>query len=140
MSRLEDVGVVIHVLRVIRDLSQGELAEASGVRNSSISNYERRKSTPKLETLQKLASGLDLPLSMLEDTQEFIDRVRSTAEDGSVVAEDGERGEPRTADEIEELAEEWGRLTSRSIRLAYQLLSGEESSSGPDGEGEPDGG
>lgn len=138
MSNIEDVGVAIHVLRVIRDLSQGQLAEASGVRNSSISNYERGKSVPKLETVQKLADGLGLPLSVVEETQAFIDKVRrrlgetAAGKGGGVglwMRSSAGAGLPFSRDsvllrtEVDQLSEEFGRLASRLIRLVLARLA-----------------
>lgn len=146
MSNIEDVGVAIHVLRVIRDLSQGDLAEASGVRNSSISNYERGKSVPKLETVQKLADGLGLPLSVVEETQTFIERVRlrltEPARSQAAGRRDGERGSVYPVDffsprdpvlfraEVDQLSSEFGRLASRLIQLLLARLAVPENEPG----------
>lgn len=136
MSTLEDVGVIIHVLRVIRGLSQGELARLSDVRNSSISNYERGKSVPKLETLEKLAKGLELPISAMEETQEFIRRMRSRG-GGSVFAGAGLRSEELSGDgeiypprdpaalraELLRISDDAGRVVSDIVRLALGALA-----------------
>lgn len=146
MSNIEDVGVAIHVLRVIRDLSQGDLAEASGVRNSSISNYERGKSVPKLETVQKLADGLGLPLSVVEETQTFIERVRlrlgESARGQGSSGRGWDRGSGYPGDvfpprdpvlfraEVDQLSSEFGRLASRLIHLLLARLAVDESEPG----------
>lgn len=139
MSSIEDVGVAIHVLRVIRELSQGELAEASGVRNSSISNYERGKSVPKLETIQKLAGGLRVPLSVVEEAQGFIEWVRSRSSQGGPGAPGDRTGPDRRSsagadgfpprdpealqEEVERLSAEFGRLSSRLVRLLLERVT-----------------
>lgn len=137
MSTIEDVGTVIHVLRVIQDLSQGQLAEAAGVRNSSISNYERGKAVPKLETLQKLAQGLGLELSALEETQHFIRRMRAQRGAGGVgfrhrsgsgsLLREGEGGAALDPDalvaEVEQLSGEAGRFASRLVRVLLELFA-----------------
>lgn len=155
MSTIEDVGTVIHVLRVIQDLSQGQLAEAAGVRNSSISNYERGKAVPKLETLQKLARGMGLELSALEETQHFIHRMRAQAGvgvgfrdrpgSGSLLRE-GEGGSGLDPEalvaEVEQLSGEAGRFASRLVRVLLELFAADalETKGGgeahaPEGEG-----
>lgn len=138
MTTIEDVGTVIHVLRVIQGLSQGDLAEASGVRNSSISNYERGKATPKLETLQKLAGGMGLSLSVVQETQEFIHRIRSQARLGGppvgettarALTGDGSEGDRLDLQsllaEMDQLGNEAGRLVSRLMRVVLQILAAE---------------
>lgn len=145
MSSIRDVGTVIHVLRVIRNQSQGELARISGVRNSSISNYERGKAVPKFETLQKLADGLGVPLSAVEQTQAFIDHVRAStetaggAEPSEVSMMFGETREgpvPGSREaEAEKVAAEVGRAAHRFTRLLLQLFE-ERSAAGTAGLGE----
>lgn len=142
MPTVDDLGLVIHVLRVIQRLSQGELGERAGVRNSSISNYERGKVVPKFETIQKLAEGMGLPLLAVEETQSFIRRVRrwsgvvggevgGTGEipapngAGADGAEGGERalaGRP-LEEEMDRVVLDAGRVASRMTRLVLELLA-----------------
>jgi transcriptional regulator with XRE-family HTH domain len=135
MPNIKDVGTVIQVLRVTRHLSQGELAQRSNVRNSSISNYERGKAEPKLETLQRLSEGLGLPLRAFEETQAFIDKMATFIED-----EKGGEGAGREADveqEAERLAQEAGMIAERLVGFALRLLrSLNDSDPGP-GTGDP---
>lgn len=146
MATIEEVGKVIHVLRVIHSLSQGDLAEVSGVRNSSISNYERGKAIPKLETLQKLAEGMGLPLSAVQETQEFIHRMRSQMRGASVGDAtsfhlgEGAAGRVDAAalrTEMEQVANDAGRLVSRLVRLVLQLLATEALETVPEPDDEP---
>jgi transcriptional regulator with XRE-family HTH domain len=135
MSSIEDIGVVIHMLRVVRGLSQGDLAKLSEVRNSSISNYERGKTIPKFESIQKLAAGLDLPLSAVEEAQEFIHRMRSRSfeaggpgEGSAEALMDGAASfAPRDAAallaEVEQISADAGRVASRMTRLVLELLA-----------------
>lgn len=134
MSSIEDIGVVIHILRVIRGLSQGGLARVSEVRNSSISNYERSKAVPKFETIQKLAAGLGLPLSAVEEAQEFIRRMRSLAATGGAPdtgAVEELEARPRFAlrdaadlqAEVEQVSTDAGRMASRMTRLILEMLA-----------------
>lgn len=144
MSTFEDLGVVLHVLRVIRGLSQGELARLSGVRNSSISNYERGKSVPKLDTLEKLAQGLELPVSAMEEAQEFIRRMRSRASRGGASTPgrsswrpDGEeaagfRDAAALRTELDELCGDVGRVASRLTRVTLETLAARSLDSAPE--------
>lgn len=134
MSTFDDVGVIIHVLRVVRGLSQGDLAHLSGVRNSSISNYERGKSVPKLETLERLAKGLELPVSAMEETQEFIRRMRARTAAGGASSPLGVGWGPEgtaqapedlagLGSEMDRLSQDAGRVTTRVLRLALGMLA-----------------
>src|SRR5579864_2233533 len=73
----DDLAVTLSILRIIRRWSQSELAEAAGVTNSAISDYERGRVDPQTKTLQKIIRALGLPLSALDQTQAFILSVRS---------------------------------------------------------------
>src|SRR5712691_745488 len=73
----DDLAVTLSILRIIRRWSQSELAEAAGVTNSAISDYERGKVDPQTQTLQKLVRALGLPLSALDQTQSFIQIIRA---------------------------------------------------------------
>jgi len=59
------VGQQIRQLREEKGLSQADLQEASGLQTSYISRVEQGHIVPSLETLQKFAAGLDVPLYRL---------------------------------------------------------------------------
>jgi len=145
MSSIEDIGVVIHMLRVIRGLSQGDLARMSEVRNSSISNYERGKAVPQFETIQKLAKGLGLPLAAVEEAQEFIHRMRSLGlETGGLEVEVKDLSSPSVSfpsrdpaelrGEVEQISGDAGRLASRLTRLILEMLASGSRLGNPDPE------
>ena len=72
-----ELGMALTVLRIVRGWSQEDLAKASGIRNGSISDYERNRMMPGLKTLQRLMGAMGYPLALLENTQTFIDAVRA---------------------------------------------------------------
>src|SRR6476659_230610 len=119
----DDLAVTLSILRTIRRWSQSQLAEAAGVTNSAISDYERGKVDPQSQTLQKLVRALGLPLSALDQTQEFIMKMRAQM-DASI--EEDAPGQPLStagvsaADplrvEIAQVASEGGRFASRLTR------------------------
>jgi len=128
------LAVSLAILRIIRRLSQSDLATAAGVTNSAVSDYERGKVDPQTSTLQKLFRGLNLPLSVLEETQAFILRIRSqvgtrgsshkpqlavlgTIDTAAVHAEERE-----IAAEVAILAVEGGRCVARFIRVLFLTL------------------
>jgi len=129
--RDDHFAVTLAVLRITRRLSQSELAERSGVTNSAISDYERGKVDPQAMTLRKLFYGLDLPISVLDETRAFIERIRSQ------VGAEGDHRHQRLAaleaidvaavnaeeeeiwGEVLILAAEGGRFLARFIRLLF---------------------
>jgi transcriptional regulator with XRE-family HTH domain len=69
------LGRVLAVLRYALDLTQSELARLSGVKRSSISEYERGRSTPDAETLERLLGAMDLRWTALDFGEWFVDRL-----------------------------------------------------------------
>jgi transcriptional regulator with XRE-family HTH domain len=68
-----DLGTALVLLRTIAGWTQEDLAHASGVRGSSISDYERGKMVPGLNTLRKLLNAEGYPLAALEQALTFIE-------------------------------------------------------------------
>ncbi len=50
-------------LRQLQGLTQAELAEAAGLHPQYVSQLEREQRSPTLETLDRLAGALDVPVS-----------------------------------------------------------------------------
>ena len=132
-----DLAVTLSILRIVRRWSQSELAEAAGVTNSAISDYERGKVDPQTQTLQKLVRALGLPLSSLDQAQAFIQMIRSQMDAGEAGAGAKEGGaqpfsnasalspkEREVRAEIAQIASEGGRFASRLTRLMLELLAG----------------
>jgi len=59
------IGERIRQLRVQKGLSQGDVEKASGLLRCYISRVEHGHTVPSLETLEKFAMALDLPLYRL---------------------------------------------------------------------------
>src|SRR5215203_3614741 len=72
MPKDSKASTVLAVLRVVREWSQRELAEAAGVRPSSISDWERGKKTPSPRTLERLAGAMGFSSSMLQRALAFV--------------------------------------------------------------------
>ena len=130
----DDLAVTLSILRIIRRWSQSELAEAAGVTNSAISDYERGKVDPQTQTLQKLVRALGLPLSALDQTQSFIQMIRAQmttndtapAEEGSTAFSNAAALSPRDREiraEIAQIASEGGRFASRLTRMLLELMA-----------------
>jgi transcriptional regulator with XRE-family HTH domain len=127
----DDLAVTLSILRIVRRWSQSELAEAAGVTNSAISDYERGKVDPQTQTLQKLIRALGLPLSALDQTQAFIQMLRAQMS-APAEAEDSPHfsGAPEISPEerelraeIAQIASEGGRFASRLTRMVLEFLA-----------------
>ena len=59
-------------IRIYQGLTQDELRQLSGVALKTITNIEREKHLPKLETLRKIAKALSVELT---DIDEFKQRI-----------------------------------------------------------------
>lgn len=67
---------VITECRKSKDLSQTDLADASGVSREMISKYERGEAVPSLDAAKKIADALDITLDYLvgEGTSSKLDK------------------------------------------------------------------
>ena len=77
-SSASSLGTSLAILRAVRGWSQEQLSEASGVRAGTISDYERGKMTPGLNSLTRLLEAMGYPLAALEATQSFVESVVAT--------------------------------------------------------------
>jgi transcriptional regulator with XRE-family HTH domain len=65
------LGEVIRRHRVVRRLSQEQLAERAGLHRTHISYVERGLRSPKIEVLARIAAGLDVPTwQLLREAEE----------------------------------------------------------------------
>lgn len=63
-------GNMIKKIRIEKGLTQKQLGELCGIADSNIRKYENGNQNPKLETLQKIATALDVPvLQLMDDTE-----------------------------------------------------------------------
>lgn len=60
-------GYKIKEIRLKKGLTQKQLGDLCGIADSNIRKYETGKQNPKIETLQKIAIALDVPLNCLLD-------------------------------------------------------------------------
>lgn len=65
MDNKSTVGSVIHELRKAKGLSVKDLAQASNISSSMLSQLERGNANPSINTLREIASVLDVPLFRL---------------------------------------------------------------------------
>ena len=65
MEKKVTTGEKIRHLRLERNLTQKALASKCGMYESQIRKYETGKANPKIETLQKIADALNVPINEL---------------------------------------------------------------------------
>lgn len=58
-----NIGVTIRSFRLQRGMSQGDIEKRTGLLRCYLSRVENGHTVPSLDTLQKIAAALDLPLS-----------------------------------------------------------------------------
>jgi transcriptional regulator with XRE-family HTH domain len=58
-----NIGVTIREFRLQRGMSQGDIEKRTGLLRCYLSRVENGHTVPSLETLQKIAGALELPLS-----------------------------------------------------------------------------
>src|ERR1700677_4049398 len=58
-----NIGATIRDFRLQRGMSQGDIEKRTGLLRCYLSRVENGHTVPSLETLQKIAAALDLPLS-----------------------------------------------------------------------------
>ena len=61
----------IRQFRILKGYTQKQLAEKCGMYESQIRKYETGKANPKIETLQKIAKALEVPVSSLKGDLEL---------------------------------------------------------------------
>lgn len=65
---MDNFGKRLKVLRLSRELSQEELAQAASVRAATVRRIERRGIRPTLQTVKRLATALDVRVAVLLGT------------------------------------------------------------------------
>ena len=72
MVQLDHLGRALATLWEKRGKTQEEVARSSGITASMISNYERSRERPRVESLWKILQGLDCTLMDLEAALRFV--------------------------------------------------------------------
>ena len=66
------IGEIIKKIRIEKGMTQKQLGEKIGMAESNIRKYESGKLNPKLQTLEKFAKGLEVPVSALRTDLEIL--------------------------------------------------------------------
>jgi transcriptional regulator with XRE-family HTH domain len=73
----DEIALTITVLRLVRGWNQDDLAKASGIGNSAISDYERSHKVPELATLNRFFDAMGFPLAAIDLTRQYIQTLRA---------------------------------------------------------------
>jgi transcriptional regulator with XRE-family HTH domain len=119
-----DLGTVFTVLRIIRGMSQEELAQASGIRSSTISDYERGRMVPGLMSLQRLLEAMGYPFGAMDQARALISSLRPDSISHDMLSWGLPDGPEALRREVLQISAEAGRVVARFIRLLFVMLSG----------------
>ncbi|MEM7049449.1 MAG: helix-turn-helix transcriptional regulator [Acidobacteriota bacterium] len=72
MTRFENIGKALRLLREKKGKSQKELALAAGITSAMLSNYETGEKKPSLDSLGKIIEALDLHLGKFDDALDVV--------------------------------------------------------------------
>jgi transcriptional regulator with XRE-family HTH domain len=70
-----NIGITIRAFRLQKGMSQGDIEKRTGLLRCYLSRVENGHTVPSLETLQKIAGALDLPLSQFFSEEEVVREV-----------------------------------------------------------------
>jgi transcriptional regulator with XRE-family HTH domain len=90
MGVFERLGETITVLRLLRRLSQTELAERAGIQSNQVSRYEKGTVQPQLGQLEKILAALDVGLAEFLFTMNHLDRTARLLEQGGDLPQEEE--------------------------------------------------
>jgi transcriptional regulator with XRE-family HTH domain len=133
---VSELGVALTVLRVVRGWNQDDLAKASGLGNSAVSDYERGRKVPELKTLERLVAAMGYPLAAIDHARRFIEALRSGSAlfdpmfprrqapgDAAGTEQPVAPGGPAALQwEVEQVSAEVGRAVSRMTRVMFELI------------------
>lgn len=74
------IGEKIKTLRQKKGLTQKQLGDLCGMADSAIRRYENGRAKPKIETIEKIANALSVPLNKLIDDAIIIPIPKATSE------------------------------------------------------------
>src|SRR6185295_15809860 len=126
-----DLGRVLAVLRASRGLSKTDLANASGVPSSNISQYELGNQIPELKTLRRLLAAMNYTLAAIEPTERFLAQLDGL--DHTVVAGPGNSPSER----IDAVAADAAKAVFQWTRSCLAFLSGTWAGMNPTAEPAP---
>jgi transcriptional regulator with XRE-family HTH domain len=116
-----EIGAKLRELREAKNLSQGDIEKRTGLRRAYTSRVEHGHTVPSIETLEKYASALEIPLYRLFTDEDSVKmpKLRQPTDDSSLWGDCGkERGTFR------KLAKTLSRMDERDRKLLLSTAQG----------------
>jgi transcriptional regulator with XRE-family HTH domain len=135
----EELDVMLVILRSALRWKQNDLADASGIGNSSISDYERRKKVPGRKNLRKLLDAMGYRPGVLDFTRRFLHELRTAqrlpegeagAAAGAPEGSEATSAEAALQARVDQVSSEAGRAAENIVRLALEIQLGREGKPG----------
>jgi len=113
------IGVKLRKLRLAKNLSQGDIQKRTGLFRCYTSRVENGYTVPTVETLEKYAAALEIPLYRLFTDQESVrmPKLRQPKDDSSST-----RGKKRDA--FQKLAKALARMDEQDRKLLLSMAQG----------------
>jgi transcriptional regulator with XRE-family HTH domain len=115
-----EIGVKLRELREAKNLSQGDIEKRTGLFRCYTSRVENGYTVPSIETLEKYASALEVPLYRFFTDEETVVKPKLPRSDDSPLW--GNRGRERG--EFRKLAWALSRMDERDRELLLRMAEG----------------
>jgi len=115
------IGAKLRELRLAKNLSQGDILKRTGLFRAYTSRVEHGHTVPTIETLEKYAHALEVPLYRLftDDDSVKVPKLRQPKDDSSSW---GNRGKERDA--FQTLAKALARIDEQDRKLLLSMAEG----------------
>jgi transcriptional regulator with XRE-family HTH domain len=116
-----EIGAKLRELRIGKNLSQGDIQKRTGLIRCYTSRVEHGHTVPSIDTLEKYAHALEIPLYRLftDDDSVKVPKLREPRDDSSSW---GTHGKEREA--FQELAKALSRMDERARKLLLNMAQG----------------
>lgn len=131
------LGDTITVLRLLRRLSQTDLAERAGIRPNQISRYETGAVQPQLVQLERILSALGVGLAEFLYAMNHLDRTARLLEESDALPRQGDLVRDAVIAYWQNVTDLHLRVSREAVRVVTERLGGGEPE---DDGGEGDGG
>ena len=115
------IGAKLRELRLAKNLSQGDIQKRTGLIRCYTSRVEHGHTVPSIDTLEKYAHALEVPLYRLftDEDSVKVPKLRQPKDDSSSW---GSRGKER--DELRKLAKALSRMDEQDRKLLLNMAQG----------------
>lgn len=126
-----EMGLVLALLRTVRGWNQDDLAKASRVGNSAISDYERGRKIPEFATLKRLLDAMGYPLAAMDLSLVYAKALRTRIYPPWVTGRAAVTTPASCGNsagdtwEVEQAGQTLGAAVARYATIALQLLRGQ---------------